>query len=114
MTQQKERREFPRRDCLMLCRCEGEGFLSNGHIVNISYGGAGIVGTKQIPVEGTQLLLTILLTGTDIELTSRVVWVSSTAKKLGLADFGVEFLDSLDERQGKLVRFFPQVNSLED
>jgi hypothetical protein len=98
----------------MLCRCEGDGFQSNGHIVNISFGGAGIVGTKQIPVEGALLLLTILLPGSTVELSARVAWVSTRAKKLGLADFGVEFLDGLTERQEKLARFIPQHNAVED
>jgi hypothetical protein len=97
----------------MLCFCEGVGFRFNGHIVDISYGGAGIVGTTKLPDEGAELLVKILLPGTTIELPSRVVWVKSKAKKLRLADFGVKFLDSLSERQSKLEKFFPQVNAVD-
>lgn len=99
MARQKERREFPRMDCLILCRCEGERFRFNGHIVNLSHGGAGIVGTDKLPPEGTELLVTIRLLGKTIELRSRVVRVKSKAKEPGLAKFGVEFLDTLQERQ---------------
>ena len=112
MAQRKERRECPRRDCLMLCSCDGAGFRSSGHIVDISYRGAGIVGTKKLPDEGVELLVKILLPGTTIELPSRVVWVESKAQKRRLADFGVEFLDGLSERQRKLGRFFPQVSAV--
>ena len=107
MGRQKERREFPRRDCLMVCRCEGEGFRSDGRIINISHGGAGIAGTNKVPAQGAESLVTILLSWKKIELRSKVVWVKS-AKEPGLADFGVEFLDSLTERQDKLVDFIPK------
>ena len=113
MARQKERREFPRRDCMMICRCEGKGFRSNGNIIDISYGGAGIVGTKKLPAEGAELLVKILLPGSSIELRSRVAWVKSKANKQGLADFGVEFLDSLSERQDKLARFITRSNAVE-
>ena len=114
MTRKRERREFLRRDCLMLCRCEAKGFRPHGHIIDISYGGAGIVGTKQLPAEGAELAVNILLSGSSIKLPARVAWVNSKASKLGLADFGVKFLDALSERQAKLARFFPQVNWVED
>jgi hypothetical protein len=114
MARKRERREFFRRDCLMLCRCETGGFRFDGHIIDISYGGIGIVGTKKLPAEGDQLAVNILLPGSSIKLPSKVVWVDSKARKLGLADFGVAFLDSFPERQGKLARFFPQDNAVED
>ena len=108
MGRQKEKREFPRRDCLMVCRCEGEGYHSNGHIINISHGGAGIAGTNKVPAQGVELVITILLSWKKIELRSKVVWVKSGAKEPGLANFGVEFLDSLTERQDKLEDFIPK------
>jgi c-di-GMP-binding flagellar brake protein YcgR len=113
MVHQKERREFHRHDCLMLCRCEGDRFRSHGYIVDISYGGAGKVGTKKLPIEGTKLLVKILLPGKKIELRSRVVWVKSAAKEPGLAEFGVEFLDTLQERQEQLADFFPKYHTIE-
>jgi c-di-GMP-binding flagellar brake protein YcgR len=113
MARKKERRQFLRKDCLMLCRCEGKGFRFDGHIVDISYGGAGIVGTKKLPAEGAELAVSILLAGSSINLPSRVVWVASKGSKQGLADFGVEFLDSLSERQEKLARFLPNTNTVE-
>jgi hypothetical protein len=58
--------------------------------------------------------VTILLLGNIIELPSRVTWMKSKARKLGLADFGVEFLDSLPKRQTKLARFFPHSSAVED
>jgi c-di-GMP-binding flagellar brake protein YcgR len=82
--------------------------------IDISYGGAGIVGTKKLPAEGAELAVSILLAGSSIKLPARVVWVNSKASKLGLADFGVEFLESFPERQGKLARFIPQHNAVED
>ena len=60
------------------------------------------------------MLVRILLPGTTIELPSKVVWVKSKADKYGLADFGMEFLDSFRERQDKLAKFFPQHNAVED
>jgi c-di-GMP-binding flagellar brake protein YcgR len=96
---------------MMLCRCEAKGFRPHGHIVDISLGGAGIVGTKELPAE--ELAVSILLPGSSIKLSSRLVWTNSKANKGGLADFGVEFLDSLSERQEKLTRFFPQHNAIE-
>ena len=113
MVRQKERREFHRRDCLMLCRCEGERFRSNGHIVDISYGGAGIGGTKKLPAQDAELLVKILLPWKRIELLSKVVWVKSTSNASALADFGVEFLDTLSERQDKLAEFFPKSDTSE-
>jgi c-di-GMP-binding flagellar brake protein YcgR len=98
----------------MRCRCEGEGFRFNGYIVDISYGGAGIVETKKFPTQGTELLVTIRLPWKMIELRSRVVWVKSDTKEPGLADFGVEFLDTLEQRQEKLAEFFPKSNAVED
>ena len=112
MARQKERREFPRRDCLLLCRCEGDRFQSKGHIVDISYGGAGIRGTRKLPAEGTEFLVTIPLSWKRTELPSGVVWVKSEAKGPSLADFGVEFLDTLHERQIKLADFFPRSNTI--
>lgn len=53
MVRQKERRKCRRWDCIMPCRCEGESFHSRGFIVNLSYGGAGIVETKRLPAQGT-------------------------------------------------------------
>ena len=70
MARQKERRKFPRRDCLMLCSCEEESL--RGFIVDLSYGGAGIVGTKKLPAKGTELLLTTRHTWKAAELRSRV------------------------------------------
>jgi c-di-GMP-binding flagellar brake protein YcgR len=97
----------------MRCRCEGAGFKINGFIVDISYGGAGIVENKELPAQGTELLLTIRLPGKIVELRSRVVWTKLDTKEPGLADFGVEFLDSLQVRQEKLAQFFPQSNTIE-
>ena len=108
MVRQKERRQFPRRDCLMLCTCEGERFRSTGHIVDISHGGAGIVGTKKLPSQGAELLVTMRLPWKTIQLRSKVVWVKSEAKEPGLADFGVEFLDALHVRQEQLAGLFPK------
>lgn len=114
MARRRENREFLRRDCLMLCSCEGQHFRSKGHIVDISHGGAGIVGTKNLPAENDRMLVKILLPGSSFELPSRVVWTESKAKKLGPADFGVEFLDKLSDRQSKLSRFLIQRNAVED
>ena len=114
MSLQKERREFHRRDCLMLCSCEGGGLRVEGHIVDISYGGAGIVVTKDLPTKDTELLLTTRLPWMMVELRSNVVRVKSGAKERGLAEFGVEFLGTLNERQEKLAYFFPKCNTFED
>jgi hypothetical protein len=114
MTLRKERREFLRRDCLMVCRCEGDRFRFNGHIVDVSYGGAGIVETKKLPAQGTELLVTILLPWRRVELPSRVVWVNSEAKRNALADLGVQFLDTLSVRQDELAEFFPHNSVLEE
>jgi hypothetical protein len=98
----------------MRCRCEGEGFKFNGYIVDISYGGSGITGTEKLPKQGAELLGKIRLPGKVIELRSRVVWVNSDRKKRALADFGVEFLGTLERRTEKLAEFFPQSNTVED
>lgn len=113
MARQRERRECCRRDCLMRCRCTGIGFRSNGYIVDISFGGAGIV-AKRLPTLGTELLVTMRLTSKMIDLPSRTVWTRAEYKKTGVADFGVEFLGPLLERRDKLGGFFPQSNTLED
>jgi len=96
----------------MRCRCEGEGFRFDGYIVDISYGGAGISGTKKLPAEGAELLMTIRLPGKVIELRSIVVWARSDVKEPGVAEFGVKFLDSLRVRQEKLAEFFPKSNTI--
>jgi len=97
----------------MLFCCEGEGLRVNGYIVNLSCGGAGIMGTRKLPVEGTELLVTLRHPWNTIKLRSRVAWVKSAAKEPGLAEFGVEFLDSLGERQEQLAAFFPKPNTIE-
>ena len=97
MARQKERRKFNRRDCMMICRCQGEGYGESGYVVDISYGGAGITGIKKLPEAATELLLTIRLPWSTIEMKSRVVWVKPDPKSSGLSDFGVEFLGSLPE-----------------
>jgi hypothetical protein len=113
MAHKKEKREFLRRDCLMLCRCEAKGFRPQGHITDISCGGAGIVGTKKPPAQGAELLVTLLLPWKRVELPARVAWVKAEATEKGLADLGVEFLDTLSERQDKLAEFLPQTNTVE-
>jgi len=92
----------------MVCRCEGEGFRSSGHIIDISYGGAGIAETKKLPAEGAELLVKICLPGRTIELRAKVVWVKSDANASAIANFGVEFLDPLSQRLAKLADFFPK------
>jgi hypothetical protein len=93
---------------MMPCRCLGEGFRVNGYIVNLSYGGAGITGTKKLPPEGLELLVTIRPMKEKIELLSRVVWVDSESEDHGPARFGVEFLGSLELRKEKIRIFFPK------
>lgn len=112
MVRQKERRKFPRRDSLMRCRCEGEGFRFDGYIVDISYGGAGITGTEKLPTQGAELLVTIRLPWKMVELRSRVVWAKSDVKEPGVAEFGVRFLDSLRVRQEKLAEFLPKSSTI--
>jgi len=109
---QKEKRKNRRCDCLLLCPLEGERYQCDGHIVDISYGGAGIRGTEKLPAEGTELLVTISRPWKTIKLRSRVVWVKSAAKKRGLADFGTAFLGTLYERQKQLADFFPEPNTI--
>ena len=91
----KERRKFRRWDCVIRCRCEGENLRLNGVIVNLSYG-------------GTEMLVTIGPRWNRIQLHSRVVWVEPEGQKRGYAQFGVEFLGSLQERQGRLAYFLPK------
>jgi len=93
---------------MMPCRCVGEGFRSNGYIVNLSYGGAGIAGTQKLPPEGLELSVTIRPMKEKVELHSRVVWVSSKAGEHGPAQIGVEFLGSLKARKEKIRAFFPK------
>jgi len=112
MSRQEESREFHRRDCLMLCRCEGGSLRLSGFIVDLSYGGAGIVGTEKLPANGTELLLTTRHNWEAVALQSRVAWVKS-GKGSGLADFGVEFLGTLYERQEQLAGFFQVPDTLE-
>ena len=108
MVSRKERRAFRRWDCMMPCRCVGEGFRVNGYIVNLSYGGAGIVGTKKLPTAGFELMITIRPMKEKIELRSKVVWVDSHAEEHGPAKFGVEFLGAIEERKEKIRAFFPK------
>jgi len=108
MVSRKEKRAFRRWDCMMPCRCVGEGFRVNGFIVNLSYGGAGITGTTKLPQEGSQLSITIRPMKEKIELECRVVWINSRFEEHGPATFGVEFLGSLEERKGKIRSFFPK------
>jgi len=98
---------------MLLCPIEGERFRCDGHIVNLSYGGAGIRGTKKLPAEGTEVLVTIRHPGKTIKLRSRVVWVKSAANASALADFGVEFLGTLYERQQELADFFRLPDTIE-
>ena len=109
-----ERREFKRRGCLMQCRCQGEHIYFSGQVVNLSFGGAGIAGTNNVPAKGTKLQVEILLPWKTIELRSRVVWVKPVAEKKGTADFGVEFLETLSERQQKLADFLPRRNPIDE
>jgi len=108
MGSRKERRAFHRWDCMMPCRCVGEGFRTNGYIVNLSYGGAGIAGTKKLPTKGLELSVTIRPMKEKIELCSRVIWVNAHGAEDGPAKFGVEFLGSLEPRKEKIRAFFPK------
>jgi hypothetical protein len=92
----------------MVCHCEGEGFTCDGHVVDISYGGAGIAKTETLPAQGAELLVKIVVPGKTVELRSRVAWVKSAANMTALADFGVEFMGSLSERKDKLSDFLPE------
>ena len=108
MVSRKERRAFRRWDCMMPCRCVGEGFRNNGYIVDLSYGGAGIAGTKKLPTAESELLVTIRPMKEKIELRCKVVWVDSRAEEHGPAKFGVEFLGTLKQRKEKIRAFFPK------
>jgi hypothetical protein len=99
---------------MMPCRCVGEGFRDNGYIVNLSYGGAGIAGTKELPAEGQLLTLTIRPMKEKIELLSRVVWVNSQFEDHGPARFGVEFQGSIKARKEKIRIFFPKYYTSEE
>ena len=107
MVPQKERRKSRRWDCVLPCRCEADNFRSDGMIVNLSYGGAGITGTDQLPAKTTELLLTIRPLTDKVGLRSKVVWVNPEDQGRGQANFGVEFTESPEETKGKLRRFFP-------
>jgi len=109
----KERRKFRRWDCVMPCLCEGEKMRLTGVIVNLSYGGAEIAGTKKLPELDTELLVAIRPRRENIELRSRVVWVASDVSQSELAQFGVKFLGRLSERRKKLACFFPKHYSVE-
>lgn len=113
MVRQKERRKDQRSDCMLFCPFEGEIFRRDGHIVNLSYGGAGIRGTQKLPAAGTELLVTIRHPWKTIKLKSKVVWVKSVIDVSVLADFGVEFMGTLYERQQQLANFFPPPDTLE-
>jgi len=89
----------------MLCRCEGGSLRLSGFIVDLSYGGAGIVGTKKLPANGTELLLTTRHNWEAVALRSKVVWVKSAENASALADFGVELLGTLYDRQKQLADF---------
>ena len=58
------------------------------------------------------MLVKISVPGKTIELRSKVAWVKSAANASALADFGVEFLDTLHERQEKLAAFLPKPNTI--
>ena len=108
MVSQKERRAFRRWDCLMPCRCEGQDRNLEGFIVNLSYGGAGIVTSSELPTEGSEMEVTIRPVNEKVQLRSKVVWISAQGMERGPANFGVEFLGSLQERQDKIRKFFPK------
>lgn len=112
MASRKERRAFRRWDCLMPCRCAGKGYLVNGYVVNLSYGGAGIAGaTKTLPTSGVEWTLTIRPMKENIDLRSRVVWINSQSEEQGPATFAVEFLGALEARKEKIRAFAPQYYS---
>jgi Tfp pilus assembly protein PilZ len=93
---------------MMICRCEAKGYSESGYVVDISYGGAGITGTSKLPEAETELLLTIRLPWSTIEMKSRVVWVKPDTKSSGLSDFGVEFLGSHHDIRSKLSKVIPE------
>ena len=113
MSRQKESREFRRWRCVMPCRCEGEGLRFNGFIMNLSYGGARIVGKKKLPTEGMEVLVTIRPRLERVELRSRVVWGKPQDPETGLAQIGVEFLEDRQELREKLRAFFPKYHFLQ-
>jgi hypothetical protein len=49
-----------------------------------------------------------------IQLRSRVVWVETEGQKQGYAQFRVEFLGTLQERQEELASLFPKYLLAED
>ena len=91
MVRKEERREFRCWRCVMPCRCEGEGLRLNGFIMNLSYGGAWIVG-KKLPTEGMELLVTIRPRLEKVELRSRVVWGKPQDQETGLGVCAAENL----------------------
>lgn len=114
MVRQKERRTFRRWDCMMPCRCEGQDFSFEGHIVNLSYGGAGLVTATDVPAEGLEMLVTIRPVKERVQLRAKVVWVGNKGLERGPASFGVEFVGTLQERQDKIRTFFPKYYSYEN
>jgi len=84
----------------------------NGFIMNLSYGGAWIVG-KKLPTEGMELLVTIRPRLEKVELRARVVWGKPQDQETGLAQIGVEFSEERQELQEKLRAFFPRYHVLQ-
>ena len=107
MVRQQERRKSRRWNCVLPCFCEGGEFRSDGMIVNLSYGGAGITGTENLPAENTELLLTIRPRPEKVQLQSRLVWVNPEVQDSQKAQFGVQFTESPQETKERLRSFFP-------
>jgi hypothetical protein len=77
--------------------------------MNLSCGGAGIDGSKKLPVQGLDLLLTIRPTREAVQLRARVAWVNTEAGR-----WGVEFLGTTREMEDTLRAFFPESTAAGD
>jgi hypothetical protein len=91
----------------MPCRCEGKKLRLNGTVINLSYGGAGIGGTDELPSCGSELMLTLRPSLDAVKLRSRVIWTNPEAQESGRAQFGEEFTEPVQDVKEKLKSFFP-------
>lgn len=88
-----ERRRLSRRSLMRACRYRIENREIQARLVDISWDGACIGDTGEVPEEGTRVSLLLGSGASAIEITGHVTHV-------GLASFGVKF----EETRGNVMR----------
>lgn len=101
----KDKRRFFRWSGRMPCECQAENMKSTGYIIDLSFGGARIVSSDNVPPEGADVTVAPFPDQEEVLLLGQVVYSLKKGSDEG-GEFGVEFYERVEVRSSKLVPLY--------